>query len=59
LPLKAQFIKVNTENYPQISAQFGIRGIPTMIAFKNGAEVDRISGALRAPQIVDWVRRFV
>jgi thioredoxin 2 len=59
LPLKAQFIKVNTENYPQISAQFGIRGIPTMIAFKNGAEVDRISGALSAPQIVEWVRRFV
>jgi len=59
LPLKAQFIKLNTESNPQLGAQFGIRGIPTMIVFKNAQEVDRISGALSAPQIAEWVGRFV
>ena len=59
LPLKAQFIKLNTENHPQPSAQYGIRGIPTMIAFKGGREVDRVSGALSAPQIEQWAARFV
>ncbi|WP_187647109.1 thioredoxin TrxC [Nitrosophilus labii] len=58
-PLKARFVKVNTQDYPQLSAQFGIRGIPTMIAFKNGQELDRISGAMQTQQIIQWVSRFV
>ncbi len=59
MPLKAQFLKVNTEENPQVGAQYGIRSIPTMILFKNGREVDRISGALSADQIVQWVSRYV
>ena len=58
-PLKARFAKVNTEEYPQLAQPFGIRGIPTMIAFKHGRELDRVSGALSAPQIVQWVSQFV
>ena len=55
LPLKAQFLKVNTENNPQISAQYGIRSIPTMILFRNEREIDRVSGVLSADQIRQWV----
>lgn len=58
-PLKARFAKVNTEDYPQLSAQFGIRGIPTMIAFVDSEEVDRVSGALNSMQIIQWVNRFI
>jgi len=58
-PLKARFAKVNTQEHPALSANFSIRGIPTMIAFKDGVEVDRVSGALDSAQIVQWVRRFV
>ena len=57
-PLKAQFAKVNTEEYGELSAQFGIRGIPTIIIFKNGQEVDRVSGALSAGQIVQLVSQY-
>ncbi len=57
LPLKAQFIKVNTENNPQLGGQFGIRSIPTMVLFKGGREVDRVSGALSADQIRQWVNQ--
>ena len=49
---RAQFIKVNTEVAPQVSAQFGIRSIPTLIVFKNGQEVQRVSGALPKEQII-------
>ena len=56
LPLKAQFLKVNTENEQMLGAQYGIRSIPTMILFKNGTEIDRVSGAMSAEQIVQWVR---
>jgi thioredoxin 2 len=59
LPLKAQFVKVNTEENQQLSAQFGIRSIPTMAILKNGQEVDRVSGALPAQNIIEWVSRFI
>ncbi len=59
LPLKAQFVKVNTEANPQLGGQFGIRSIPTMVIFKGGKEVDRVSGALSADQIRQWVSRYI
>jgi len=45
-PLKALFTKVNTENEQELGGRFGIRSIPTIIVFKNGKEVQRVSGAL-------------
>ena len=54
-PLKAQFAKVNTEEYAELAAPFGIRGIPTIIIFKNGQEVNRVSGALSTGQIIQLV----
>ena len=51
-------IKVNTETEQQISAQFGIRSIPTLMAFKNGREVNRVSGALQLPQLLQWVKNI-
>jgi thioredoxin 2 len=57
LPLKAQFIKVNTEENQHLGAQFGIRSIPTIAVFKNGVEADRVSGALQTPQIIEFVSR--
>ena len=59
LPLKAQFLKVNTEENPQLSSQFNIRSIPTMTIIKGGQEVDRVSGALPAQNIIDWVRKYI
>ena len=56
LPLKAQFLKVNTENEQALGAQYAIRSIPTMILFRNGVEVDRVSGAMGAEQIIQWVK---
>ena len=45
-PLKALFVKVNTEDEQTLGARFGIRSIPTLIVFKDGKEIDRVSGAL-------------
>ncbi|MBD3808675.1 MAG: thioredoxin TrxC [Epsilonproteobacteria bacterium] len=54
-PLKIRFAKVNTENFGQISNKYGISGIPTMILFKNAKEVKRISGALDASSMTNWL----
>ena len=37
--------KLNVDENPGTAAQFGIRSIPTMLVFKNGALVDRLVGA--------------
>ena len=43
--------KVDTEALPGVAGRFGIRSIPTMILFRNGAEAQRLSGAMPASQI--------
>jgi thioredoxin 2 len=58
-PLKALYTKVNTEESGQLGARFGIRSIPTLIVFKNGKEVDRVSGALDEVSLSNMVRRHI
>jgi len=36
--------KVNADDYPEILMNYGIMGIPTLIYFKGGKEVERIVG---------------
>ena len=52
---RARLAKLDTEAEPGIAARFGIRGIPTLIAFKDGREVARQSGAMDIQGIVQWV----
>lgn len=51
--------KLDTEAVPDIAARFGIRGIPTLIAFRNGREVARRSGAMDVQGLVGWIRANV
>jgi len=51
--------KLNTEDEPDIAARFGIRGIPTLIVFKNGREVARQSGAVDLPRLLGWIQANV
>lgn len=41
---KASICKLNVEQYPQLATRYGIKGIPTMILFRNGKEVNRFVG---------------
>lgn len=43
---KAIIGKVNVDNCPNVSTQFGIRNIPTILFFKNGQIVDKQVGAV-------------
>ncbi|WP_297441147.1 thioredoxin TrxC [Sulfurimonas sp.] len=58
-PLKVLFAKVNTENEQNLGARFGIRSIPTLMIFKNGQEVHRVSGALDENSLSQLVSQFI
>ena len=53
---RVRLAKLNTEDHQAIAGRYAIRSIPTMVLFKQGREVARVSGALSAPDIVRWVR---
>ena len=47
--------KVNTDSNQQVAGSLGIQGIPTMILFKDGQEIDRVVGALPKPALEHWL----
>lgn len=47
--------KVNIDDNPVTPNEFGVRGIPTMILFKDGKAVDTKIGAMPKGQMKDWV----
>jgi thioredoxin 2 len=54
---KGRFVfgKVDTQAHPGAGEKFGVRGIPTSIAFFRGKEVSRTSGALPLDQFMNWL----
>ena len=48
---KAIIAKINTDENGELAQSLGIQGIPTMILFKEGKEVDRIVGAVPKPAL--------
>lgn len=49
------FAKLQTDKFTENSAPYNIRSLPTMVAFKNGVELARMSGLMSTAQIVQWV----
>lgn len=41
---KVEFYHLDVDESPDASSKFGIRGVPTMIVFHNGQEIDRMVG---------------
>ena len=56
---EVRFVKVDSDAAPAASARYNIRSIPTLILFKGGAELARLSGAVPAAQLAAWIRQHV
>ncbi len=56
---KIKVAKVNTDENPTQATALGIRGIPTLILFKDGAEADRVVGAVPKAMLTQFVERNV
>jgi thioredoxin len=56
---KLMVVKIDTDKYDQLASQHHIYALPTLVLFKNGAEVDRIEGVMQAAQLIDRVQPFL
>ena len=52
-----KFAKVNVDHNEELSAKAGVRGIPTLVLFKDGQEVDRIVGLLPKDQLKQKIQQ--
>jgi thioredoxin 1 len=52
---KIDVVKVNIDENPNTPTKYGVRGIPTLMMFKNGALVDQKVGALPKSRLIEWV----
>ena len=54
---KMSFAKVDVDSNPGISTNYGIRSIPTLMIFKNGAPIDQIVGAVGKNILVERINK--
>lgn len=52
-------VKLNVDEAPGMAQKFGVRGIPTLILFKDGSVVAQKVGALRKLELTDFIDRSV
>jgi thioredoxin 1 len=52
---KVTIAKMNVDDNQGVPAQFGIRGIPTLIMFKDGKQVATKVGAVSKAQLADFI----
>jgi thioredoxin 1 len=55
----ARVVKVNVDENPGISQRYGIKGIPTLILFKNGKEAERVVGATSKEAIARMIDKHI
>jgi len=52
---RLKVVKVNVDENPSTPSKYGVRGIPTLIMFKDGQVADTQVGALPKGKILEWI----
>ena len=50
-----RFVKINIDENPETPTRYGVRGIPTLIVFRDGKPAATKVGALPKQQIAAWL----
>ncbi len=54
---KVKFAKVNVDENPKTPANYGVRGIPTLILFKQGKVFEQVVGAVPKNQLENVLKK--
>jgi thioredoxin 1 len=56
---KVKIVKVNVDENPDLPAQMGVRGIPTLFLFKDGEVVSNKVGAAPKAALQNWIQASI
>ena len=56
---KVQVVKVNIDENPLTPTRYGVRGIPTLMIFKNGEVAATKVGAMPKTKLVEWIESSI
>jgi len=56
---RVRFLKLDVDNNPEVSQRYGIKGIPTLVFFDGGREVERVVGASSREALARVVDKYV
>ena len=54
----SKIVKVDVDSNPNTATKYGVRGIPTLVVFKDGKEVGRLVGNQPKDAIVTMLKSF-
>lgn len=54
---RVKVVKINVDDNPDTTSRFGVMSIPTLKLFKNGEEVETVTGFAPADEIGNWLDR--
>jgi thioredoxin 1 len=55
----ASVVKLNVDDNPSTAQRYGIKGIPTLILFRDGKEVERVVGATSKESITRMIEKYL
>ena len=56
---KVKFTKLSTEDFLELAQEYEITGIPCMVVFRGGKEIDRIVGMNPAPLLEEKIKEIL
>jgi len=56
---KARIVKIDIDKNPEIATQLSVRGVPTLIVYKEGKQLWRQSGVIQANHLVGILESFM
>jgi len=56
---RVQVVKINIDENPSVPSRYGVRGIPTLMVFKDGKVAATKVGAMPKSKIVEWLNETV
>jgi thioredoxin 2 len=52
---RVKIVKLDIDGAPELGRRFDVQGIPLLVLFQDGKEVDRLTGAVPPPRLRSWL----
>ena len=56
---RANVVKINVDEQPELAGRYGIMSIPTIIVFKNGEIAEQVVGAVNRGKLKEMLDRHI